>query len=51
MIGALLAQLQEAMHKIHLVYDVRVKSVGCSRVERGVRSNVRVTVHRRYYVR
>jgi pyruvate-formate lyase len=33
MFRALLAHLQEALHKQHLVYCVRVMSVGCTRVE------------------
>jgi hypothetical protein len=32
MCRALLAQLQEALHKRHLVYCVRVMSVGCTRI-------------------
>jgi hypothetical protein len=30
---ALLAHRQEALHKRHLVYCVRVMSVGCTRIE------------------
>jgi hypothetical protein len=37
MFRALLAHLQEALHKRHLVYCVRVMSVGCTRT--GVDSN------------
>jgi hypothetical protein len=33
MFGALLAHNQEALHKRHLVYRVRVMSVGCTRIE------------------
>jgi hypothetical protein len=33
MFRALLAHPQEALHKRHLVYCVRVMSVGCTRVE------------------
>jgi hypothetical protein len=32
MFRALLAHLQEALHKRHLVYCVRVMSVGCTRI-------------------
>jgi hypothetical protein len=32
MFRALLAHLQEALHKRHLVYCVRVVSVGCTRI-------------------
>jgi hypothetical protein len=32
MFQALLAHLQEALHKQHLVYCVRVMSVGCTRI-------------------
>jgi hypothetical protein len=32
MVRALLVQLQEALHKRHLVYCVRVMSVGCPRI-------------------
>jgi hypothetical protein len=32
MVRALLAHPQEALHKRHLVYCVRVMSVGCARI-------------------
>jgi hypothetical protein len=32
MFGALVANPQEALHKRHLVYCVRVMSVGCTRI-------------------
>jgi hypothetical protein len=32
MFRALLAHLQEAVHKRHLVYCVRILSVGCTRI-------------------
>jgi hypothetical protein len=32
MFRALLAHLQEALHQRHLVYCVRVMSVGCTRI-------------------
>jgi hypothetical protein len=38
MFRALLAHSQEALHKRHLVYCIRVTSVGCTRI--GVESNV-----------
>jgi hypothetical protein len=33
MFRALLAHPQEALHKRHLVYCVRVMSVGCTKIE------------------
>jgi hypothetical protein len=36
MFRALLAHPQEAIHKRHLVYCVRVMSVGCTRIEVGL---------------
>jgi hypothetical protein len=32
MFRALLAHLQEALHKLHLVYFLRIMSTGCARI-------------------
>jgi hypothetical protein len=40
MFRALLARPQEAIHKQHLVYCVRVLSVGCTRIARYIPSAV-----------
>jgi hypothetical protein len=38
MFRALLAHPQEALHKQHLVYWVRVMSVGCTRIKEALNS-------------
>jgi hypothetical protein len=43
----LLAHLQEALHKQHLVYCVRVMSVGCTRIEAEASASIVVQWWRR----